>query len=226
MSQEQAAQKEQRGDEESVTDINGLENESSPDSGEDSPAQIRQSIYFDSEKYKQEAAERRKRMYLLVTFTFAFMVLVMASVTNPGIYKIDPETLITINQAFNAIVLLAIPFLLGSIGAVARILMSGLLMVHSGTLVISSGLMAMFSWVGIKSGVLLAIVAPHLEDKGVSTSITAQAPSDFYTMALVAILVGMFSTNLYLFINQRVEYLTQQASHSSKSPNTKSQSDA
>lgn len=68
--------------------------------------------------------------------------------------------------------------------------------------------MAIFSWVGIKSGVLLAIVAPHLEKQGVSSTITMQTESGFYTMALVAIAVGMFSSNLYIFINQRVEQLS------------------
>ncbi|TOL41088.1 hypothetical protein CGH98_24240 [Vibrio parahaemolyticus] len=66
----------------------------------------------------------------------------------------------------------------------------------------------MFSWVGIKSGVLLAIVAPHLEKQGVASTITMQTESSFYTMALVAIAVGMFSSNLYIFINQRVEQLS------------------
>ncbi|MDN3553100.1 hypothetical protein QWY74_06405 [Halomonas almeriensis] len=226
MNQNATAQKEQGSNEEEVTDIHDLEKDSLPEGDKDSPEITGYSITFDREKYKQEAAERRKNMYLMAAFMFAFMVLGMASLANPAIYEIDPEILVTINLAFNAIVLLVIPFLLGSVGAVARILMSGTSMIHSGTLVFSSGLMAMFSWVGIKSGVLLSIVAPHLEDKGVSTSITAQASSDFYTMALVAILVGMFSTNLYLFINQRVEHLTQQVNKAAESPNKKSQTDA
>jgi hypothetical protein len=165
---------------------------------------------YDRELYQQEQTEKRKRMYLMVTFTFAFFILFAASAANPGIYKIDPETLSIINQAFNAVVLLVIPFLLGSIGAIARILISGVHMGQSGSLVVSSGLMAMFSWVGIKSGVLLAIVAPHIEKQAVPSEIVLHSPNDFYTMALVAILVGMFSTNLYIFIQQRVEQLTQQ----------------
>ena len=85
--------------------------------------------------------------------------------------------------------------------------MAGVKAGQQGVLIVSSGLMAMFSWVGIKSGILLAVVAPHLEKQGVPSNITAQTESSFYTMALVAILVGMFSTNLYIFINQRVEQI-------------------
>lgn len=173
-------------------------------------------LNFDREKYDIERKESRKRMYLLLTFMFAFSILMFASMTNPGIYEIDKETLVLINQAFNAIVLLVIPFFLGSLGATARILMAGVKAGQQGVLIVSSGLMAMFSWVGIKSGVLLAIVAPHLEKQGITADVSVQTESNFYTMALVAIVVGMFSTNLYIFINQRVEQIVAQ-----KSPNKK-----
>jgi hypothetical protein len=171
-------------------------------------------LNFDREKYKIERREYRKRINLLLTFLFAFSILLFTSMRNPGIYEIDKETLTLINQAFNAIVLLVIPFFLGSLGATARILMAGVKSGQQGVLIVSSGLMAMFSWVGIKSGVLLAIVAPHLEKQGINSEVTMQTESNFYTMALVAILVGMFSTNLYIFINQRVEQIVAQ-----KSPN-------
>ena len=167
-------------------------------------------------RYEIERKEFRKRMYLFFTFLTAFSILIFASFNNPDLYKIDKQTLLIINQAFNAIVLLVIPFLLGSLGATARILMAGVKAGQQGVLIVSSGLMAMFSWVGIKSGVLLAIVAPHLEKQGIPNQITAQSETNFYTMALVAILVGMFSSNLYIFVNQRVEQLL-----AKQSPNKK-----
>ena len=174
---------------------------------------------FDTTAYDKKMAVRRQQMYLITVFTFAFFALIMVSITNPGIYNINQETLIVINHAFNAIILLLIPFLLGSLGALARALMSGIKTSQSMTLIFFSGLMAMFSWVGIKSGVLLSIVAPHLKDNGIEVSSTVYTQSDFYTMALVAILVGMFSTNLYIFINQRVEQLTQKANGKNKGSN-------
>ncbi|EJB1765213.1 TPA: hypothetical protein ACVU30_003207 [Vibrio parahaemolyticus] len=190
-----------------VTDIPNVESqkkETEIESLKSKTAHIR----FDREIYDARQREFRKSMYLAFTFMFAFSILIFASLRNPGIYEIDEETFVLINQAFNAIVLLVIPFFLGSLGAIARILMAGIKSGQHGVLVVSSGLMAMFSWVGIKSGVLLAIVAPHLEKQGVSSTITMQTESSFYTMALVAIAVGMFSSNLYIFINQRVEQLS------------------
>ncbi|MCU8030898.1 hypothetical protein L5M51_14185 [Shewanella sp. SM73] len=155
--------------------------------------------------------EKMKLMLLGTLVFFVLIIFFMASIKNPGLYQIDKDTLILINQAFNALVLLTIPFLLGMLGAVSRILIAGLNVVNQTSLILSSGLMATFSWIGIKSGVLLAIVAPHLEKQGIPPEGIVSSPSNFYTMALVAVLVGMFSTNLYLFINQKVEQLTQKS---------------
>ncbi|MFV7771776.1 hypothetical protein [Shewanella marisflavi] len=160
---------------------------------------------------RRPMSEQMKLMYLGTLVSFVFMIFVMATIKNPDLYKIDKETLILINQAFNALVLLTIPFLLGMLGAVSRILISGLKVANQTSLILSSGLMATFSWIGIKSGVLLAIVAPHLEKQGIPPEGIVSSPSNFYTMALVAVSVGMFSTNLYLFINQKVEQLTQKS---------------
>ncbi|WP_318516629.1 hypothetical protein [Photobacterium leiognathi] len=166
---------------------------------------------FDREKYELEKKERRQRMYIILTFFFAMSIFMFAASVNKEAFILDTETSVIINQAINAIVLLVIPFMLGSLGGLTRILMSDVVVDHRGTLVVSSGLMAMFSWIGIKSGVLLAIFAPHFEKQGITANIEGTTSSGFYTMALVAIAVGMFSTNLYLFINSRVEQLTARA---------------
>lgn len=162
---------------------------------------------------RRPMSEQMKLMLLGTLVFFFFMIFLMASIKNPDLYQIDKETLIIINQAFNALVLLTIPFLLGMLGAVSRILIAGLNVVNQSSLILSSGLMATFSWIGIKSGVLLAIVAPHFEKQGIPPEGIVSSPSNFYTMALVAVLVGMFSTNLYLFINQKVEQLTQKSNN-------------
>lgn len=152
--------------------------------------------------------EQKKRMYLMLIFIFMMSIFAAVSLKNPSIYAIEPETISLMSQAVNAIVILMVPFFLGCIGAFARILMSGISSTQNLSLMVASGFMAVFSWVSIKSGVLVSIVAPHLERQGIPGQQIFQVQSGFYTMALVAILVGMFSTNLYIFINQRVEQLT------------------
>ncbi|ACH66391.1 hypothetical protein VFMJ11_1435 [Aliivibrio fischeri MJ11] len=173
------------------------------------------SYSFNREKYELEKQESRKRMHTMLTFFSAFSIFMFAAFVNKEAFVLDAETSVIINQAINAVVLLVIPFMLGSVGGLTRILMSDVAVDHRGTLVVSSGLMAMFSWIGIKSGVLLAIVVPHLEKQGVVANVEETTSSGFYTMALVAIAVGMFSTNLYLFINSRVEQLVAKAQQNS-----------
>tara|TARA_R110001583_G_scaffold192568_1_gene359215 strand:- start:614 stop:1285 length:672 start_codon:yes stop_codon:yes gene_type:complete len=161
------------------------------------------------QKYDELTARRKKLYYMVMLFTVSFFILAFASYTNQGLYKIEPNTLTFINQSFNALVLLMIPFLLGSLGGFTRVLISGLKVYQSTTIIISSGLMAVFSWVSIKSGVLVSIIAPHLNKQGITMDkINSSNETEFYTMALVAIVVGMFSSNVYIYINQKVEHLT------------------
>ncbi|MGL1190415.1 hypothetical protein ACSTLL_01035 [Vibrio parahaemolyticus] len=153
--------------------------------------------------------DRVKATVIGCIFMFCLTILVFLSFRNPDIYLIDEETTQFVAQAVNAFFLLMIPLIIGSIGAIARIMVSGMPILKNSTLVLSSGLMAMFSWVGIKSEILVSIIAPHLEKQGVKVSeVAANTSAEFYSMALVAIVVGMFSSNVYIFINQKVESLT------------------
>lgn len=158
----------------------------------------------------KKSEEFRRTMFTFSVIVTALMILMFVSMGNPSIYKIDEETLLVVNQALNAIILLVVPFLLGIVGASARILIATIKPELKGNLLISSGLMATFSWIGIKSGVLISIIAPHLEKANVAPERAISSAHDFYTMAFVAILVGMFSTNLYLIISEKVEQITQQ----------------
>ncbi|ALE00061.1 hypothetical protein [Pseudomonas syringae] len=142
-------------------------------------------------------------LLFVVLFSFA-----IAAVQNSEVYRLDEQTIDFLSQAFNAIVLLTIPLILGAVGAVTRLLLSGIRIFDQTSLVAGSSLMACFSWISIKSGVLVSVIAPHLATHGVETKDALSSSNSFYTMALVAVLVGMFSTNLYLFITQRVEQLS------------------
>lgn len=156
--------------------------------------------------------ERQVKLRMLMVWGFVLssvlMILVFCAFRNPKLFVLDESTLEFINQAFNSVVLLTIPFLLGGCGAIARLLLSGVKVIDQLTLIGGSALMSCFSWVGIKSGVLVSVIAPHLTRHQITDEQIVNVPTSFYTMALVAILVGMFSTNLYLFISQRVEQIT------------------
>jgi hypothetical protein len=157
-------------------------------------------------------------VYGLVALGF---ILYFTASNNPDIFRLRPDTLAVITQTYNALVLLLVPFVFGCFGAVARVLMAGLKATQSFTLIMASGLMATFSWLGIKSKVFISLLAPYVEKKySVTESVVMQQQSDlnteFYSMVLVAVLVGMFASNIYIFINQRVEQLSREASKPNK----------
>ena len=157
-----------------------------------------------------------KGVVLVGAMIAALISFATATIQNASIYRLDEQTIDFLSQAFNATVLLTIPLLLGAVGALTRLLLSGMKVTDHLELIAGSSLMACFSWISIKSGVLVSIIAPHLANHGVETKEALSSSNTFYTMALVAIVVGMFSTNLYLFITQRVEQLSNRATLDNK----------
>ena len=132
---------------------------------------------------------------------------------NQQVFEIKGDTLVVWNQAVNALLVLVVPFILGCLGAAARILIAGEEIKNYTKVALSSGILAMFSWIGIKSKVFLALLTPYVEKTAPHIneavgSLEAHNESTFYSLALVAVLVGMFSSNIYLYVNQRVKQLT------------------
>ncbi len=190
----------------------GQPNPATPEPDVVEEARFRLEMKLRREQYEVDEVQRKKtfmnRLVIVAAAGFVFIVFNFLSLRNPEIYDVDPETLRIVNQAINAFILLTVPFVLGTIGAAARILISDINPQHKTALIVSSGLMAVFSWVSIKSGVLVALLAPHIERASLSKENVITGQSDFYTLALVAIAVGMFATNVYLMIAQRVDQLT------------------
>lgn len=156
----------------------------------------------------RQAEQARKTGSLLIVLGFVVTLLSFVGFQNINIFVLDKDTVSLLSRGMNAVVLLTLPFILGMLGAVSRLLLSGVNIPTQYPLVIGSGIMSAFSWIGIKSGVLVAIIAPHITKAGFPETVEiTRTSNDFYTLALVAILVGMFSTNLYIFINEKVEKL-------------------
>ncbi|HAS8124475.1 TPA: hypothetical protein I7665_20505, partial [Vibrio vulnificus] len=106
-----------------------------------------------------------------------------------------------ITEAYNLIVLLLVPMFFGVIGATSRVLLSGLKAREHFKLIFSSGLIATFSWLGIKSKVFLALLSPYIANSQIQASAQAsdvikETGSEIYSMVLVAVLVGMFASNI------------------------------
>jgi len=154
-----------------------------------------------------------KRIINLYGVTAVLFGLGYIAYLNPQIFIIQGATLQIWNQAINAVILLIVPFLLGCLGAYARVLIAGELLSSYRKIILSSGILATFSWMGIKSKVFLALLSPYVEKASAKASesisqFTPENENAFYSMALVAVMVGMFSSNIFIFVNQRVKQLT------------------
>ncbi len=137
---------------------------------------------------------------------------------NREIFELKPEVLTILNEAINALVLLVIPFIFGSIAASARVMISDLKVEENINLIAASGLMSSFSWLGIKSKVFIALLTPYIaKDMNSAEVVVSQGSSEFYSMALVAVLVGAFASNLYIFVAHKVESITNSSGARNKS---------
>lgn len=168
------------------------------------------------EKNEHQSQVRRNKLnYVIKLYTVALIagVLFYTAYLNPQVFTLDETTLSEIKEAYNLIVLLIIPFIFGSIGASARVLISGMQIWQSLKLILSSGLIATFSWLSIKSKIFLALITPYFAESALKGSKEASDAlqnnsHEMYSLALVAVLVGMFASNIYIFIEQRVEQLS------------------
>ena len=154
------------------------------------------------------------KVYIILTFILAFSIFIFAASVNPEVFKLQAATSKILNQAINSVVLLVVPFLFGVVGALTRIILTDLKIKQKGMLIISSGLMAMVSWVAIKSDILFSTQALHsIDGQVVSNLVTVSELSGFYSSSLIAIVVGMLVTNFYVSFLARIELQLARSKH-------------
>ncbi len=161
-------------------------------------------------------------MVAIYFFMVVGIILFLSITRNPEVFVLNEETQQVLAQFYNVLIWMLVPCTLGMMGAAARVLLAGMIVSESRKLIFSSGLIAAFSWLGIKSKVFLALVAPYVvgatQTKSADIVVVGSIGAEFYSMALVAVLVGMFASNIYIFINQRVEKLTRDAQDAGSKP--------
>ncbi|MDE1516018.1 hypothetical protein PUN32_13515 [Vibrio sp. dsl-7] len=159
-----------------------------------------------------------KKIMISTMFIYALAILFwFVFRQNPEIFELKKEVLVVLNETMNALLLLIVPFIFGFIAAATRVMISGLSFRDNIKIIAASGLMSSFSWLGIKSKVFIALLTPYIAKSAESgEAIISESSNEFYSMALVAVLVGAFASNLYIFINQKVESLTNSANKEPK----------
>lgn len=174
---------------------------------------------------KESIFHRKKYIYILAISSYILIGIVIAlwytAWLNPEIFTLHQDTLYVITDTYNVAILLLVPLSFGMLGATSRIMLSGMKFFENIKLVFSSGLIAAFSWLGIKSKIFIALITPYIPHAQIQSTREAsmtldQTGNEIYSMILVAVIVGMFSSNIYIFINQRVEQLTRNSESSPK----------
>ncbi len=157
--------------------------------------------------------EIRARYIVLAVLT-TFLILAMTDglfLRERGKTIIFSEnTVLTFVATFDALLLLSIGFFWGCLGGITRTLMSGLSLKKTSRIIFSSGLMAAFAWMGIESQIFLKILIPTLNQTGEGGFKLEKftISKSYFEFAFLAVIVGMFSSNIYIFIEQRVRQLT------------------
>ncbi|HIE0660995.1 TPA: hypothetical protein ACXJEZ_003532 [Providencia rettgeri] len=172
---------------------------------------------FDKISGKETSMHRKRISYLqttpaMILFTIFFSILflfVFIGEKNPEIFVLSKDTILYINNTINTLEILTIPFIFGCAAAAARILISDLNIIRSSNIILASGGVAAFSWIGIKSKVFIALLAPYLATKEqiLSESLTNGDITEYYSMVFIAIIVGMFASNIVIFIENKTKML-------------------
>lgn len=170
------------------------------------------------ELYERRRNEKKARLITdiskMLIFITIFILFYFIALNNPGAFKVENETVLMLNNMINAFILLIIPFIFGGIGAATKLSFNNLNVYEHSKVIYSSGFFAAFSWVGMKSQIALSIFLPKADISKVKFSPEEMTQNEFYTMIFLAIIVGMFATNFYVFVNKKVENITNTTSKS------------
>lgn len=168
--------------------------------------QYKKSLSEDKKNARAKLYKRISYFYGLLAVVFVIYLMWEFMTSNSDIFKVTSETIGFITNFYNVVILFLIPLFFGSLAALVRVLFSARSLFGGWRLIFGSGLMAAFSWVGMKSKLFLALLVPYLDvAPSVSNAIKDVDITEFYSMLLVAILVGMFSSNLIIFIDDKVK---------------------
>lgn len=147
-------------------------------------------------------------LYFLTIVTFCLIFFFIYN-RNPNAFVIEENTVVMLNKMVNAFTLLVIPFIFGGIASATKLAFNGMNIFEHNKVIGSSGFFAAFSWIGIKSELAISLLLPNLtETSKIEFSSAAPTDNEFYTMVFVSIIVGMFASNFYLFVNKKVEQIT------------------
>jgi hypothetical protein len=146
----------------------------------------------------------------LTLFTFIFSKL-LGPEQIQAIVSLTPSTLEFLNSCFNFIIYMVPAFLISALGSYTRILLSDYSMsvIKCFKLVVGSGFFGIATLLGIKSGIIFDLFIGHIPNFSQLVAVSEQENERiFYKIIFLCFLTGMFSTVIFMTIEEKIKILS------------------
>lgn len=176
-----------------------------------------------AKKDNENERTRRLKIYKLILITYIsaailmFVLFILYSTIGKeqlnGIFQLNRDVLFALNMSVNAFIYALPAFFVACLGSITKILLSQNTFKEFGyvKLLIGSGLIGVLTFLGLKSGIVLDLIIDH-GNRVTLTGVDEQKA--FYKMIVLCFVTGMFSTTIFLTIEERVSNLANKIKHS------------
>lgn len=176
-----------------------------------------------SKKDDEEQRNRRKSMYQMMMISYLSAVILagifyvlystIGTEQMAGIFKLNEDVLTALNMSVNAFIYSIPAFIIACLGSFTKILLSesNLESLAYFKLVLGSGLIGVLTFLGLKSGIVLDLIVDTVHIESITIS---DDKKSFYKMITLCFITGMFSTTIFLTVEERVQNMANKIKHS------------
>jgi hypothetical protein len=152
---------------------------------------------------------------LALSALFALFSYIFSTLLGPtqiqAIVSLSPSTLEFLNRCFNLILYMVPAFLMSALGSYTRILLSDYSMnvIKCFKLIVGSGFFGIATLLGIQSGIFFDLLIGYESNISQLITVSEQAnEKTFYKIILLCFLTGMFSTVIFITIEEKLRLLS------------------
>lgn len=146
---------------------------------------------------------------LLVSISYVFSNL-LGPVQVIQVISLDPTTISFLNKCFNLILYAFPAFIVATIGSATRLLLSDAVLGirKSVKLLFGSGCFGILAFLSIESGIVVEFLTNAYAVQSTSLAEPAATSKAFYKTILVCFMTGMFSTIIFITIDEKVKMVS------------------
>lgn len=147
---------------------------------------------------------------LFTLFSYVFSTL-LGPTQIQAIVSLSPNTIEFLNRCFNLIMYIVPAFLMSAVGSYTRILLSdhSINVIKCFKLIVGSGFFGIATLLGIQSGIFFDLFIGHVSNISQLVTVSEQENGKtFYKIMLLCFLTGMFSTVIFITIEEKLRLLS------------------